>query len=109
MYIESDIIRGHIDAVVLHFLKDNDSYGYELSKLITDKTNGEYEINGQTLYSAIRRLESKKLIEGYWGDESQGGRRKYYRITEEGRKFLEEEREIWLFTKKIIDKLLDVE
>ena len=49
MYIESDIIRGHIDAVVLHFLKDNDSYGYELSKLITDKTNGEYEINGQTL------------------------------------------------------------
>ena len=80
MYIESDIIRGHIDAVVLHFLKDNDSYGYELSKLITDKTNGEYEINGQTLYSAIRRLESKKLIEGYWGDESQGGRRKYYRI-----------------------------
>ena len=38
MYIESDIIRGHIDAVVLHFLKDNDSYGYELSKLrLTDK------------------------------------------------------------------------
>ena len=75
----------------------------------TDKTNGEYEINGQTLYSAIRRLEGKKLIESYWGDESQGGRRKYYRITEEGRKFLNEETEIWLFTKKIIDKLLDVE
>ncbi|WP_256097230.1 PadR family transcriptional regulator [Brachyspira hampsonii] len=56
MYIESDIIRGNIDAVVLHFLEYNDSYGYELSKLITDKTNGEYEINGQTLYSAIRRL-----------------------------------------------------
>ena len=109
MYIESDIIRGHIDAVVLHFLKDNDCYGYELSKLITDKTNGEYEINGQTLYSAIRRLEGKKLIESYWGDESQGGRRKYYKITEEGKKFLQEEREIWLFTKKIIDKLLDIE
>ena len=90
-------------------MKDNDSYGYELSKLITDKTNGEYEINGQTLYSAIRRLEGKKLIESYWGDESQGGRRKYYKITEEGKKFLQEEREIWLFTKKIIDKLLDIE
>ena len=98
-----------ISSDLSHFLKDNDSYGYELSKLITDKTNGEYEINGQTLYSAIRRLEGKKLIESYWGDESQGGRRKYYKITEEGKKFLQEEREIWLFTKKIIDKLLDIE
>lgn len=106
MEIGSDIIRGHIDAIILGFVKDKDRYGYEILKLITEKSYGEYEIKEPSLYSAIRRLEEQKLIEGYWGDETQGGRRKYYRITEEGKISFKKELMKWDFAKKVIDRLL---
>jgi DNA-binding PadR family transcriptional regulator len=58
------------------------------------------------LYSSFRRLEKEKLITSYWGDESQGGRRKYYRITELGVKKYKINKEEWSFTKKVINKLI---
>lgn len=109
MDLSSDLIRGHLDTIILGLLKNCDRYGYEICRIVREKSGGEYELKEPSMYSTIRRLESQRLIEAYWGDESQGARRKYYRITESGQKAFEQNLNNWQFAKKIIDKLLEVE
>jgi PadR family transcriptional regulator PadR len=106
MSINSDLIRGHIDTVILNLLVKGDKYGFEISKIITLQTEGEYEINEATLYSSLKRLERNQSITSYWGDETQGGRRKYYKITEDGKAVLIQNKLDWELTKKIISKLI---
>ena len=62
-----------------------------------------------TLYATYRRLEKDGLVESYWGDETQGGRRKYYRITDAGRATFRNNVAAWIATRRIIDALLDSE
>ena len=71
-------------------------------------TGGEHEIKEATLYATYRRLEKDGLVESYWGDETQGGRRKYYRITDAGRAVFNGNVAAWVATRRIIDSLLDV-
>jgi len=104
--ITSDIIRGHTETIILAHLMHGDSYGYEINKTIKEKTNNQYELKEATLYCAFKRLEELGLIASYWGDETTGARRKYYKITEEGKSFYKRSKEDWEVTKKIIDKLL---
>lgn len=104
--ISSDLIRGHTDTIVLGILRHGDSYGYEIYKTILEKSGGLYELKEATLYSSFRRLEKDGCISSYWGDESQGGRRKYYQITSAGETLYERNKMDWEFTKDIINKLL---
>jgi Predicted transcriptional regulators len=104
--ITSDLVRGHTETIILAQLLLKDSYGYEINKCIQEKTNNEYELKEATLYSAFRRLEEGKMIESYWGDETTGARRRYYRITKLGRAMYEQNKEDWEQTKRLIDSLL---
>ena len=104
--LSSDKLRGHTDTIVLGILMQGDSYGYEIYKTIIEKSANLYELKEATLYSSYRRLEQIGNIEAYWGDESQGGRRKYYKITSTGEKVYTQNKMDWAFTKSIIDKLL---
>ncbi|HRT82884.1 MAG TPA: PadR family transcriptional regulator, partial [Oscillospiraceae bacterium] len=98
-----DIIRGHLDAIILKLISEKDRYGYEISKEISARTDELFQIKEATLYAVFQRLEKKELIESYSGDVSLGGRRRYYRITKLGRAYLNEDIEEWRLTKKIID------
>jgi len=104
--ISSDLLRGHTDTIILNLLMDGDKYGYEISKLIQTNSCGEYELKEATMYSSLKRLESDGSITSYWGDETQGGRRKYYRITEKGRQVYVENKSNWEYAKRILDLLL---
>jgi PadR family transcriptional regulator, regulatory protein PadR len=104
--ISSDLLRGHTDTIVLGILMSGDSYGYEIYKKIMEKSEGLYELKEATLYSSFRRLEQEGCITSYWGDETLGGRRKYYHITPLGELTYKHNKEDWDFTKKIIDKLI---
>ena len=106
MSITSDIIRGHTEAIILANLLEQDSYGYQINKDIMKKTNNMYELKEATLYSAFRRLEQSGYIRTYWGDETVGARRRYYSITEEGRKAYETYKKDWEDAKNTIDRLL---
>lgn len=105
--ITTDLIRGHTDTIILNILRQGDSYGYEIYKTVIALSGQQYELKEATLYSAFRRLEHDDWIASYWGDESQGGRRKYYRITEKGRENYEQNRKDWRFAKDILDKLIE--
>lgn len=104
----ADLLRGHTDTIVLAVLRQADSYGYEIYKTIRDTTNGQYEIKEATLYATFRRLVKDGLVEAYWGDETQGGRRKYYRVTDSGRAVYERNLRDWKATQTIINTLLQV-
>ena len=104
--ISADLLRGNTDTMILRVLLDGDHYGYEIVKLIQAASRGEYELKEATLYSSLRRLEADGRIAWYWGDESQGGRRKYYRITEAGQRTYAENKASWETAKRILDRLL---
>jgi PadR family transcriptional regulator, regulatory protein PadR len=104
----SDLLRGHTDTIVLGVLRTGDQYGYEIYKSIRDATGGEYEIKEATLYATFRRLAKDGLVEAYWGDETQGGRRKYYRITDAGRAVYQQNVRDWSATQRIINTLLNL-
>ena len=104
--ITSDLLRGNTDTMILRILCEADCYGYEIVKLIAERSRGEYELKEATMYSAVRRLELDGDIEWYWGDESQGGRRKYFRITEKGRATYAHNKSNWEYAKRVLDHLL---
>ncbi len=105
--ISSDVIRGYNDTIILCLLLDGDSYGYEISKKITEISEGKYVIKETTLYSAFTRLENNGYIESYSGGDVSGGKKRtYYRITDSGRSYYYEKCEEWHLTKEVINKFI---
>ncbi|CAA7599673.1 Transcriptional regulator PadR-like family [Acididesulfobacillus acetoxydans] len=92
--------------MILKLLLERDRYGYEIVKLINQNSGGEYELKEATMYSSVKRLEHEGDIEWYWGDESQGGRRKYFRITEQGKVVYARNKGNWEYAKRVLDNLL---
>jgi len=104
--IASDIIRGHTDTIILRFLREKDSYGYEINRNIRNLTDNAYELNEATLYSAFRRLEEGGFISSYWGNEGSGARRRYYTITDKGKRLYEENLRDWNASRDMIERLV---
>lgn len=84
--------KGVLDLCVLAALRHHDTYGYELAEQISKSI----EIAEGTLYPLLRKLKADGLCETYLSDESGGPPRKYYRLTEAGKKAEEELRQEWL-------------
>ena len=104
--VNTELIRGHVDTIILKALMQRDRYGYEILDIISDLSEGRYEIKQPTLYSCLKRLEKQGFITSYYGDETQGGRRRYYKLTEKGRATLEQDQREWEFSRTIINRLL---
>ena len=109
MSITADLIRGHTDTIILAKLMECDSYGYEINKAVYKASNQMYELKEATLYTAFKRLEDAGCISSYWGDQSTGARRKYYTITELGKKTYKQKIDEWLEAKRLLDTLLHTE
>ena len=104
--ISSDIIRGYNDTIILSLLLEEPSYGYEISRTIRQRTDGQYVIKETTLYSAFNRLEGNGFIESFSGTESQGKPRTYYRITETGKQHYREKCAEWALTQTVINRFV---
>jgi len=104
--LSSDLLRGHTDTIILKLLLDADKYGYEITKLVSENSGQQYELKEATMYSSLKRLEQDGHIISYWGDETQGGRRRYYRITISGQEQYKLNKHNWTNAKKILEKLL---
>jgi PadR family transcriptional regulator PadR len=105
--INSDIIRGHLEAVILKLIIEEDRYGYEISNCIKERTDKQFQIKEATLYSVMKRLEVRKLIESYVGNKSHGGKRRYYRITDLGRSYYIVKVDEWKELKHVLETLLE--
>ena len=85
--ISADLIRGHINTIILRSLDDGDE--------IEKKSHGQYSMKQPSLYSALKRLEKDGYVTSYWGGSVGGGRRKYFSLTEDGRAVSEQNRSEW--------------
>ncbi len=70
--------------LILYELAEGDKYGFELSKSIETLSNGKIIIKQATLYTILKKLEKSKFISSYWQDSEIGGRRHYYKLTQNG-------------------------
>ena len=106
--LSSDLLRGHTETIVLGILHKRDAYGFEIYNTILERTGEQYELKETTLYSSYKRLEQEGCISSYWGDETQGARRRYYHLTEKGRRVYEQNMKDWEFTRKILEDLMKI-
>ena len=106
MSIASDLIRGNTDMIILAQLMRRESYGYEINKNIQQKTGGLFEFKEATLYGAFRRLEEAGFVSFYWGDEQTGARRRYYSITEMGRRAYSDMLDDWRWACGLIESMI---
>jgi PadR family transcriptional regulator PadR len=104
--IEREMLKGYIDIIILALLYGEDLYGYELGKRVKNLTQNSFELKEGTLYLAFKRLEQSGFISSYWGEESVGGRRKYYKLLPDGRRHLSARKKEWEHLKKIMDLFL---
>lgn len=104
--IGSDVMRGYNDLMILSLLRKGDSYGYDISRKIKEISKEKYVMKETTLYSAFTRLEKIGYITSYFGTETNGKRRTYYKITEQGLSFYQEKCEEWKLVKEVVDSFI---
>ena len=90
--------------MILRVLIDGDSYGYEISKRITEISENRYTVKETTLYSAFSRLEKLGYLRSYPGSFSGGRERIYYNLTFEGKSYYRQKCEEWALVKPLISK-----
>ena len=107
--ISSDLIRGHIDTIILRTIAEKDKNSQEIIDEISSKSDGKYELKQATLYSSLKRLENDKFVKAYWKDSPDGGRRRFFNLTEKGRALMQRNLSDWTFSRAIIDTLVDAQ
>lgn len=105
--LSSDVMRGYNDTLILSLLMHGDSYGYEISRNIQERSGGAYAMRETTLYSAFNRLERLGYVTSYQGTETMGRKRTYYTITPSGRAFYQEKCEEWKLLQQVINQFLE--
>lgn len=93
--INKELTAASATPLTLSILAAGDSYGYAIIKRVKELSRGSVEWTEGMLYPVLHRLERQELIESYWQGESGERRRKYYRITDEGRATLAALMEQW--------------
>jgi transcriptional regulator len=90
-----DLSKGSAELLVLTLLEARPRHGYDLGKLIEQRSNGQIRFRIGSLYPILFRLEDRGLIAGRWLEKSGERRRRCYRLTPAGRKFLKAQRGAW--------------
>jgi PadR family transcriptional regulator PadR len=89
------IKKGSAELLVMALVEDRQRHGYEIGKLIEERSGGALVFHVASLYPMLYRLERKGLLEGRWVEKAGQRRRRCYRLTAEGRRVLARERSVW--------------
>jgi PadR family transcriptional regulator, regulatory protein PadR len=90
-----ELKRGSTELLILALLEDRPRHGYEIARLIGERSDGDITYHVASLYPSLYRLEDRGLIEGRWVEKAGQRRRRYYRLLPEGRKVLASQRSVW--------------
>ena len=93
--LERELKRGSTELLILALLEDRPRHGYEIGRLIGERSAGAINFHVASLYPTLYRLERRGLIQGRWVEKSGARRRRFYRITAEGQTVLDAQRRSW--------------
>ncbi len=94
MKVNRELLKGSTNLLVLSLLEEENMYGYQMIRKLSEKSKNVFELQEGTLYPILHSLEEKNYIISYW-DTTGAKKRKYYTITEEGKNQLKEMRKEW--------------
>ena len=94
MKVSRELLKGSTELLILGLLENENMYGYQMIKKLSEKSQNIFEFQEGTLYPILNSLEEKNFISSYW-DDTGSKKRKYYIITKEGKKHLKEKKEEW--------------
>ena len=92
---DRELKKGSAELLILSLLEARQRHGYEIGKLIETRSGGELRFSAAALYPLLYRLEQRGWLEGRWIEREGQRRRRYYRITKDGRKVLAQQRTAW--------------
>jgi PadR family transcriptional regulator, regulatory protein PadR len=95
MELGKDLVAASATPLVLSILAEGDSYGYAILKRVTELSGGRLQWTDGMLYPVLHRLERQGFVTAKWAESDSGRKRKYYRITKEGRAQLALQRQQW--------------
>jgi len=105
----SGLIQGTLDMLILKTLTLEPVHGYGIGVRIAQMSKGVFQVNGGSLFPALRRLERDALIRGEWRPSEHGRRAKYYTLTAAGRSTLKRETHEWAQQTAAIARILHAE
>jgi len=103
---EAQLLKGHLDVLLLAALADGPRHGYAVREALRDGSDGRFDLPTGTVYPALHRLEAAGLIEGTWST-TDGRRRRSYRLTDAGRRRLAADRANWRDFAAAVTTVLD--
>jgi len=99
--------KGSAELLILSLVEGRPRHGYEISKLIEQRSEGAVRFYVASLYPLLYRLEKRGWIQGRWVEKSGQRRRRYYRLTQQGKKVLASQRRDWQVFVKAINRITE--
>jgi transcriptional regulator len=93
--LDRELKKGSAELLILSLVEIRPRHGYEISKLIEERSQGRVKFHIASLYPLLYRLEERGWILGKWVEKAGQRRRRYYRLTSEGRRVLARQRSTW--------------
>ena len=107
--LDRDLKKGSAELLILSLLQARARHGYELSKLIHSRSGGQLSFHIDSLYPLLYRLEERGWIKGTWVEKPGERRRRYYRVTPEGKRVLSKQRQTWAAFVDAVKRITGVE
>ena len=101
--------KGSAELLILSLVEARPRHGYQISKLIEQRSDGTVRFHVASLYPLLYRLEKRGWLEGRWVERGGQRRRRYYRLTREGRKILAAQRRGWKAFVQAINRITETE
>ena len=103
-----EVKKGSAELLVLALVEERPRHGYEISKLIETRSGGALSFHVASLYPMLYRLERRGWVDGRWVEKAGQRRRRYYKLTPEGRKVLARQRSVWHQFMLALDKVAGI-
>jgi PadR family transcriptional regulator PadR len=103
-----EVKKGSAELLVLALVEERPRHGYEISKLIEARSGGALSFHVASLYPMLYRLERRGWVEGRWVEKAGQRRRRYYKLTAEGRKVLVRQRSVWRLFMVALDRVAGI-
>ena len=107
--LDRELKKGSAELLILSLVETRPRHGYEISKLIESRSDGTLRFNVASLYPLLYRLEKRGWILGRWVEKAGQRRRRYYRLTKEGKRVLASQRSTWQSFVAAMNRITEVE